>query len=635
VSPGDDLTARLAPVTLVVGKGGVGKTTLAASLATRFATRGARTLVVTTDPAATLFSALDRPIERTASPVAVIPGSLDAWAFDTTAVRDRFLATWREPITRILDRGTYLDTDDIHGLVEATLPGADEIFAVLALGEILGRSGEEAYERIVIDTAPTGHTLRLLNLPRSFAALVRLLDAMQEKHRFMVRALTHRYRKDAADALIAELRGRVETLQTILGDPTRTAAVLVVRPEPVVVAESERYFGALRLSGISVAAILINTWTDSEAERQAIDPIEAAAGETPLFTAPRVHSPSIETLLDSVDLLKPAAAKKKKEKTKLALSEANGWPSAPSVPSVARVIQPAGPQQLARSITIVGGKGGVGKTTVACAIAIAVADAGNPTLLVSTDPAPSVGDALDLTVGDDEVAVPGVPGLIARQMDATRAFTAFRDLYQTRIDDLFESLTGRGMDIAHDREIIRDLFSLAPPGIDELYALTVLGETLEEGRYSHIIIDPAPTGHLLRLLDMPALAIAWSHELMRMMLKYKEVVGLGEAAQDLLAFAKRTRLLETRMRDAGRSAAVLVTLDEPLVRGETARLLAALHERSLAVSGVVWNRASSSVPPLPTGAPVPQLLAPLAEPAPVGVDAIRNWSGRWGTLRAH
>ena len=209
------------------------------------------------------------------------------------------------------------------------------------------------------------------------------------------------------------------------------------------------------------------------------------------------------------------------------------------------------------------------------------------------------------------------------------AFTAFRDEYQNRIDDLFEGLTGRGMDLAQDRQILRDLLALAPPGIDELYALTILGNTIDDGRFSRIIVDPAPTGHLLRLLDMPSVAIAWSHQLMRLMLKYKEVVGLGEAAQDLLNFAKRTKALEQRLHDRGQAAAVLVTLDEPLVRGESERLLLALGERGLQVTGIVWNRALASTPPLPTDASVPQLFAPLSSPAPVGVDAIRKWCGPW------
>lgn len=608
MNDGAALIARLAPVTLVVGKGGVGKTTVAAALASNFASAGQRTLVVTTDPAGTLLTALGQPLVRTTRPAQVRPG-LDAWAFDTAGLRNEFLATWRDPVSTILDRGTYLDADDIAGLVDAALPGADEIFAVLTLGEVLAKSGPDGYERVIVDTAPTGHTLRLLTLPRSFDALVRLLDAMQEKHRFMVRALTHRYRSDAADALIAELRGRVDTLQRILTDPKRSAAVLVTRPEPVVLAETERYAAALQLAGIAIAATIVNL-ADTAVQEMAVVP-----GQT-VFLIP--------TLSDTASLL-----------SAIGTSPALRTGVAPT-PEGARAGASAAAGEMivtaAKSLTVIGGKGGVGKTTTACAVALHSAEAGHRTLLVSTDPAPSVGDALGLSIGDAEVEV--APSLAARQMDATSAFTSFRDQYRDRIDELFEGLAGRGVDIAHDREIIRDLMALAPPGVDELYALTVLGEELEKGRFESIVIDPAPTGHLLRLLDMPAMAVEWSHQLMRMMLKYREVVGLGEAAQDLLLFAKRTRALDERFHDAHRSATILVALDEPLVREETSRLTRELASRGLNVSGILWNRASASVPPLPTGHLIPQFFAPPASPPPVGIAAIRRWASTWGPLSA-
>jgi arsenite-transporting ATPase len=552
------LISRLAPVTLVVGKGGVGKTTLAASLARQLAADH-DTLVVTTDPAATLLTALGRPIERTTHPQH-LHGHLDAWALDTERLRDEFLLESRDAITTILDRGTYLDQQDITGLVDAALPGADEIFAVLALGEILE---QPRYQHVVIDTAPTGHTLRLLQLPLSFAALVRLLDAMQEKHRFMVRALTHRYRPDAADALIDELRSRVDNLQKLLTDARRCRAVLVTRDEPVVAAETERYRAALQLAGITIADTIVVR--PDGVERTARPP-------------------------EDPDRLAPLRV---------------------------------------ASLTIVGGKGGVGKTTTACALGIQSADAGKNTLLVSTDPAPSVADALAMDVGGDPVPV--IRHLTAVQLDATRAFATFRDSYRDRIDELFAGLAGRGVDVAHDREIIRDLFALAPPGIDELYALTVIGEELEKGTYETIIIDPAPTGHLLRLVDMPRLAIAWSHQLMRLMLKYRDVIGLGDAAQELLDFARRTKALESRLADPALSSAVVVALDEPLVRDETARLILELEKRQITVSGVIWNRTISATA-LPTSLAIPQLFAPPADPPPVGLDAIRTWARRWGNL---
>src|SRR5215208_6351532 len=100
---------------------------------------------------------------------------------------------------------------------------------------------------------------------------------------------------------------------------------------------------------------------------------------------------------------------------------------------------------------------------------------------------------------------------------------------------------GPGLDAAHDRAIARQLLSLAPPGIDELYALVWLGDALAEGQYERIVVDPAPTGHLIRLLEMPALALDWSHRLLRLMLKYRELAGGGELGAELLTFARRTR----------------------------------------------------------------------------------------------
>src|SRR5262249_11333518 len=155
------------------------------------------------------------------------------------------------------------------------------------------------------------------------------------------------------------------------------------------------------------------------------------------------------------------------------------------------------------------------------------------------------------------------------------------DTYRTKIDALFDALVVRGVDVAHDRAILRELLALAPPGIDELFALSVLGDALAEQRFARIVVDPAPTGHLLRLLDMPAIALDWSHRIMRLMLKYREVVGLGETAHDLLDFAKRTRALESLLHDPSRCTVIIAALDEPVVRAEAGRLAGALAARSV------------------------------------------------------
>ena len=235
-------------------------------------------------------------------------------------------------------------------------------------------------------------------------------------------------------------------------------------------------------------------------------------------------------------------------------------------------------------------------------------------------------------LADVEAEVDDARGLVVRQMDATAAFSRVRETYQARIDALFTALVSRGVDVAQDRAILRDLLALAPPGIDELFALSVLGDALAEQRFARIIVDPAPTGHLLRLLEMPAIALDWTHRLMRLMLKYREVVTLGDTAQELLDFAKRTRAFDALLRDPENAGLVLVALDEPVVRAETTRLAASIRALGIDVSAVTWNRAKKQPVPLPAAVAARQFCAEEIQPPPVGIRSLREWAKTWREL---
>jgi arsenite-transporting ATPase len=579
---------------LIVGKGGVGKTTCAVEIARLFARRRERTLLMSTDPAAALATVLGSRVSTVSAPVDGEP-HLDARQLSATELRRAFLDEWRDTIAEIIDRGTYLDRGDVNGIVDATLPGVDEIFALLALADVLSDEAS-AYSRVVVDTAPTGHTLRLLAAPETFRALVSMLDLMQNKHRFMVRALTHRYRRDRADEFLDAMRARVDRLRAALADPKSVAAVLVTRDEAIVRAESERYLDSLRELHVRVAAVIVNAVTSASVS--ILDP----------------HIPVI---------LLPYRAE-------LSTSAHSGV--------TREQVLTAASLGAERQLTIVAGKGGVGKSTIATALAIAAADANDDlTLLVSTDPAPSLADALgahdaDWAARDIEHILDDPPNLVVRQMDAGAAFARIRDHYQTRIDALFESLVGRGVDVQQDHAILRDLLALAPPGIDELFALSILGDALHENRFARIVVDPAPTGHLLRLLEMPAVALDWSHRLMRLMLKYRDVVGLGETAGELLDFAKRTRAVDALIHDASRCGVVIVSLDEPIVRAETERLAVEIPARGIDVAAFVWNRVASVPRPLPTSVVARQFCAGEVDPPPIGAAALREWSKSWHEL---
>ena len=146
----------------VGGKGGGGKTTCAAAFGLASARSGARTLVISTDPAPSLGDAFGQPLGGAPRRVASARGHLDAVEIDARAALTRWLRTRRPVFEQMALRGTWLDEDDVSRLLQLSLPGIDEIAALL---EIARFSAGRRYEQIVVDTAPTGHTLRMFGTP--------------------------------------------------------------------------------------------------------------------------------------------------------------------------------------------------------------------------------------------------------------------------------------------------------------------------------------------------------------------------------------------------------------------------------------------------------------------------------------
>lgn len=245
-------------------------------------------------------------------------------------------------------------------------------------------------------------------------------------------------------------------------------------------------------------------------------------------------------------------------------------------------------------LVLFGGKGGVGKTTLATAAAIRLADAGWRTLLLSSDPAHSLRDALEQEVGPEVRAVEGVANLRAVEISAERLFVKFKEEHGAEIKGILE--TGTYLDEGD----IDELFSLSIPGLDEVMAFVELVELMERGEHEFYLLDTAPTGHSLRLLLLPELLDEWIRALARVRYKYRYVVSrlarreIHEPADDFLFGMKRTvREIQRLLRDPARCEFVVVATPEAMVIAETRRLVEELGRLQIPVRHLVVNRVVS------------------------------------------
>jgi arsenite-transporting ATPase len=130
---------------------------------------------------------------------------------------------------------------------------------------------------------------------------------------------------------------------------------------------------------------------------------------------------------------------------------------------------------------------------------------------------------------------------------------------------------------------VQKLIEVAPPGADELFAITRLADLLDR----EVIVDTAPTGHFLRLLDLPQTAGEWVREFMRILLRYKELIPPGSLGEELVSASKSLKAVDEALRRDAK--VIVVTRPERIVIAETKRLMAELEKRGVAIGGVIAN----------------------------------------------
>ena len=248
-----------------------------------------------------------------------------------------------------------------------------------------------------------------------------------------------------------------------------------------------------------------------------------------------------------------------------------------------------------REILLFGGKGGLGKTTVASATAMKIASKfpEKRIFIFSTDPAQALGRSFGIDIAKGEEKKKITNNLYAGALDADATYEELKNTYKKEIEEVFDAfIGGTGMDVPYDREIFVRLMDLSPPGLDELMALSKIIDIIEEGEYDLFILDTAPSGHLLRLLELPEIAMGWFSALIKTMMKYSGMVSLVKTARLVLTYKKRVRKVMELLKDPEKTEFITVTVPEVLGVFETERMLEKLHKIGIPSRHIIINKVT-------------------------------------------
>ena len=570
------------------GKGGVGKTSLASVCAVRLAEAGRRVLLVSTDPASNLDEVLETRLSDTPTRVTGVPG-LSALNIDpeaaAAAYRERMVGPYRSLLPEAAIRSME---EQFSGGCTVEIAAFDAFAALLAGTGVAGD-----FDHVVFDTAPTGHTLRLLTLPSAWSEFLST-NTTGTSCLGPLAGLEHN-RSIYAAAVAA------------LTDAAVTTVVLVARPETAALREAERSRHELAELGVANQVLAINGLFDAPSE----DPVAQAmarrhrdalaAMPVDLAALPRSCTDFIARGLVGLEALRALLHPVQSPTT---ASPAPDLPALVLPPGLAPLVDDI--ERAGHGLVMTMGKGGVGKTTVAAAVAVALAARGHRVLLSTTDPAAHLAWSLD----------EAVPGLTVQRIDPTIEVARHRDEVLAR--------AGTGLDPSARAMLEEDLRS---PCTEEIAVFRAFAATVAQAAHGFVVLDTAPTGHTVLLMDS---AEAYHREVGRTR------GDLPEAVLNLLP----------RLRDPEFTRVLVVTLAEATPVHEAERLqddlrragiepFAWVIEQSLLASGttdpVLAERGRCERPwvqqVMATDARRCALLAWQARP-PVGAQALRELAGR-------
>lgn len=497
------------------GKGGVGKTSMACAAAVQLADRGLRVLLVSTDPASNLDEVLDTPLRNVPTPIAAVP-TLSAMNLDPEMAAQEYRERMVGPYRGTLPEAAIKSMEEqFSGSCTLEIAAFDEFSRLLG-----DKDATKDLDHVIFDTAPTGHTLRLLTLPSAWSG-------------FMETNTTGTSCLGPLAGLQAQQLLYKQTVAA-LSDSQATTLILVTRPEPSAFREAARTSTELQSLRVENQHLIVNGVFTSQLPTDGIASAMQLRGERAIAAMPnelcelqRTTVPLASLGLMGVDTLRQVGKLVETSSKEL-------------TPNVSKDVLPdgLGPliddlAQMERGVILTMGKGGVGKTTLAAAISVALAERGLAVHLSTTDPAAHVAAT---------IATEALPGLTVGRIDPeleTANYT--KEVMQTAGDNL--DTEGKAL-------LEEDLRS---PCTEEIAVFRAFAKAVSEGTDRFVVLDTAPTGHTILLLDS---ALAYHREVTR------QANQMPESVENLLP----------RLRDNAFTRVLVVTLPEATPVHEAAKL---------------------------------------------------------------
>ncbi len=457
------------------GKGGVGKTSLSCATAVHLAERGRRVLLVSTDPASNVGQVFGQTIGDTITPISGVQG-LDALDIDPQAAAEVYRQRIVGPVRGVLPEAVVAGIEEqLSGACTTEIAAFDEFTALLTDSTLTGN-----YQHIIFDTAPTGHTIRLLQLPGAWSGFLEVSQG------------------DASClgplAGLEKQRTQYKAAVEALANPVLTRLVLVARPQQAALREVARTEEELAAMGFTQQYLVINGVLPSA---EAVgDPLAAALWQREQAALNAIPE-GLKTLpcdsvpLKAFNLVNLDALRQLFTDAPSSPQVSRDAPIALDEPRLADLVDDIAAD--GHGLVMLMGKGGVGKTTLAAAIAVELAHRGLPVHLTTSDPAAHLTETLNASLA----------GLTVSRIDPQAETARYR---QHVLETKGKELDGQG------RALLKE--DLQSPCTEEIAVFQAFSRAIREAGQKFVVMDTAPTGHTLLLLDATG---AYHREVIRRM----------------------------------------------------------------------------------------------------------------------